>query len=184
MSTALAPVNDFTQILRDSPEELLRHVHQDRGLIWEEIKTFHAQLMEVEGCLNHNTKEMEENLPVQHHLDNGLYTREIFMPKGALVVSFIHTQNHPSFFLSGEMSVLLDTGEVKRIKAPMKVMTDIGTQRVAYMHEDCVWVCVYRTDATTIESAEEELFTLDHRELPEHVILNKQLSWQQQHPQF
>ena len=77
------------------------------------------------------------------------------------------------------MSVLLDTGEVKRIKAPMRVMTDIGTQRVAYMHEDCTWVCVYRTDAATIEAAEKEVYTLDFRELPEHIILNKQLPWQQ-----
>mgnify|MGYP003644690740 FL=1 len=179
MSSPLAPINDLEQILRTSPEDLLSHVHQDRGLIWEEINVFHKQIMEMEGCVNHHTDEMEEQCPVEHHLSDGLYTREVFMPKGALVVSFIHKQAHPSFFLSGEMSVLLDTGEVKRIKAPMKVMTDIGTQRVAYMHEDCTWACVYRTDASTIEEAEKEVYTLDFRELPEHVILNKQLPWQQ-----
>ena len=125
--------------------------------------------------MKHGEDKMQETLPVKHDLKDGLYTREIFMPKGTLVVSFIHKQNHPSFFLSGEMSVLNDKGEVERIKAPMKVMTEIGTQRVAYMHEDCVWVCVYRTDKETIEEAEKDAFTDDFRELPEHVILNSKL---------
>jgi hypothetical protein len=175
MSTVLSPAIDFKHLLSTSPVDLLSHVHQNRGLIWEEIDTFSKQISSMEGAATHHTQEMEESFPLTHHLDNGLYTREVFMPKGSLVVSFIHKQNHPSFFMSGEMSILLDTGEVKRIKAPMKVMTEIGTQRVAYMHEDCTWTCVYRTDATTIEEAEEEVYTVDFRELPEHIILNKLL---------
>jgi hypothetical protein len=77
------------------------------------------------------------------------------------------------------MSILKDTGEIERIKAPMKVMTDIGTQRVAYMHEDCVWVCVYRTDKETIEEAEKDVYTTNYKDLPEYVILNKKLLWQE-----
>ena len=95
------------------------------------------------------------------------------MPKGSFVVSFIHKQSHPSFFLSGEMDVLNDKGEIKRIKAPMKVMTETGTQRVAYMHEDCTWVCVYRTDAKTIEEAEKDVYTENYLELPQSVINEK-----------
>ena len=123
---------------------------------------------------------MAKLAPLKHDFSDGLYTREIFMPKGTVVVSFIHKQNHPSFFLSGEMSVLNDKGEINRIKAPMKVMTEIGTQRVAYMHEDCVWVCVYRTDKETIEEAEKDIYTEDYKELPEYVILNKKLLCQEQ----
>ena len=175
MTILPTPIIDFEQILRTSPEDLLSHVHKDRGVIWKEIEIFSKQLSSIEGAAIHHTQEMEESFPLTHHLDNGLYTREVFMPKGSLVVSFIHKQNHPSFFMSGEMSILLDTGEVKRIKAPMKFMTEIGTQRVAYMHEDCTWTCVYRTDATTIEEAEQEVYTVDFRELPEHIILNKHL---------
>jgi hypothetical protein len=90
-----------------------------------------------------------------------------------LVVSFIHKQNHPSFFMSGEMSLLMDTGEVKRVKAPMVVHTEAGTQRVAYIHEDTTWTCVYRTDAESVEEAEKEVYTMDFRELPESVIQKK-----------
>jgi hypothetical protein len=159
--------------------DILKYVHENRGILWDKIATFNEQLMSFSATAIHGTEEMQEQFPVTHHLEDGLYTREIFMPKGTVVVSFIHKQNHPSFFLSGEMSVLKDTGEIDRIKAPMKVMTEIGTQRVAYMHEDCVWVCVYRTDKETIEEAERDVYTSDYRDLPEHIILNKKLLCQE-----
>jgi hypothetical protein len=161
-------------------EDVLKYVHQNRGILWEKIAEFKNQLVTLETAVQHGTEEMEELMPLKHDFSDGLYTREIFMPKGTVVVSFIHKQNHPSFFLSGEMSVLNDKGEVERIKAPMKVMTEIGTQRVAYMHEDCVWVCVYRTDKETVEEAEKDVYTSDFRDLPEYVILNKKLLCQEQ----
>lgn len=86
----------FTE--KDSPELLLNYVHTNRGLLWENIETFRNQLSQVEGAVEHSTDAMDEVFPVKHDLKDGLYTREIFMPKGSLVVSFIHKQNHPSFF--------------------------------------------------------------------------------------
>ena len=162
-----------------SQEHILKNVHENRGLLWANIRMFKESLLQIEGSVLSGTEGMNEIFPVKHHLEDGLYTREIFMPKGSLVVSFIHKQNHPSFFLSGEMSVLSDTGDIKKIKAPMKVMTETGTQRVAYMHEDCVWVCVYKTDKKTIEEAEKDVYTEDYNDLPPHVILNKGLICQE-----
>jgi hypothetical protein len=163
---------------KENPEDLLKFISVDRGLLWEAISEFKDTIKNIDGAINHNTDEMDEVFPLEHHIQDGLYTREILMPKGSLVVSFIHKTNHPSFFMSGEMSILADNGEIKRIKAPMKVMTEIGTQRVAYMHEDCVWVCVYKTDKETVEEAEKEVYTEDYLDLPEHIILNKKLQWQ------
>lgn len=158
---------------KDVGEDLLKYVHNNRGLNWESISEFSKILLLTDGAVLHHTEEMEEQFPLKHHIKDGLYTREIFMPKGSLVVSFIHLQNHPSFFMSGEMSIVDDTGEVNRIKAPMVVQTEIGTQRVAYMHEDCVWTCVYRTDKETVEEAEKDVYTMDYRELPSYVIDKK-----------
>jgi len=154
-------------------EEILYHVHKERGLLWESIEDLRNQLAPLDNTVSHHTEDMQDLMPVTHHLENGLYTREIFMPKGQLVVSFIHKQNHPSFFMEGEMSLLMDSGEVKRVKAPMVVHTEAGTQRVAVIHEDTRWACVYRTDAKTIEEAEKEVYTMDFRELPEAVIQKK-----------
>ena len=154
-------------------EEILHNIHTERGLLWESIEDLQVALGGLDETTHHHTEEMQALMPVTHHLENGLYTREVFMPAGMLVVSFIHKQNHPSFFMSGEMSLLMDTGEVKRVKAPMVVHTEVGTQRVAYIHEDVTWTCVYRTDAESVEEAEKEVYTMDFRELPESVIQKK-----------
>ncbi|MDB4534505.1 hypothetical protein N9242_06490 [Vicingaceae bacterium] len=154
-------------------EEILHNIHTERGLLWESIEDLRNHLAPLEETVEHHTEDMQDLMPVTHKLENGLYTREVFMPAGQLVVSFIHKQNHPSFFMEGEMSLLMDTGEVKRVKAPMVVHTEAGTQRVAVIHEDTRWACVYRTDAKTIEEAEKEVYTMDFRELPESVIQKK-----------
>jgi uncharacterized cupin superfamily protein len=160
---------------KESPENILRLIDLNRGLLWEVIAEFKETLQALEGSVSYYSDEMQEVFPVKHHLKDGLYTREIFMPKGSLVVSFIHLTNHPSFFMSGEMSVLRDDGEIKRIKAPMVVQTEIGTQRVAYMHEDCVWTCVYKTNKKTIKAAEKEVYTENYLDLPKSIIQNKKL---------
>jgi hypothetical protein len=150
--------------------QILEQITSHTGMLWERIAEFRQQIKIVPGALEHHTPEMEEVMPLKHHIKDGVYTREIFMPKGMVVISFIHKTNHPSFFMSGEMSIITDKAEVKRIKAPMVLQTEMGTQRIAYMHEDCVWACVYRTDAETVEEAEKELYTENFRELPEHLI--------------
>jgi len=165
----------FKKKEEEAPVNLLRLIDINRGVLWEAISEFKENLQAINGAVNHHTDEMEKTFPVKHHLKDGLYTREVFMPKGSLVVSFIHLTNHPSFFMSGEMSVLVDDGEIKRIKAPMVIHTEIGTQRVAYMHEDCVWTCVYKTNKHTIKEAEKEVYTEDYLDLPIHIIENKKL---------
>lgn len=158
---------------KDEGLDVLYSINEYRGVLWEKIEAFNEFLKQQQGVVLHHTKEMEEVFPLNHKIENGMYTREVFMPKGSLVVSFIHKQNHPSFFMSGEMSILTDDGTVKRIKAPQIVMTETGTQRIAYMHEDCVWACVYRTDAKTIEDAEKEVYTDNFRELPKIIVTKK-----------
>lgn len=156
-------------------ELLLHHVNENRGMLWEKIEEFRQQIMGIEGSIDHHTQEMEEVFPTTHHIANGLYTREVFMPKGACVISYVHKQDHPSFLLKGELSILNDAGEIQRLKAPMTVHTSVGTQRIAVIHEDTTWVCVYKTDKKTVEEAEKDVYTTDFRELPEHVISNKKL---------
>ena len=166
-------------------QEILESIPLIRGIMWEKIEEFGKTIVaNVEECLSHipgnkQSKEMQDNFPIKQHLENGVYIREVLMPKGSLVISLIHKQNHPSFFLEGEMSILTDSGEVKKIKAPLHLNTKIGTQRVAYMHEDCKWTCVYRTDAKTFEEAEADVYTNDYRELPIKLINKNKLLWQE-----
>jgi hypothetical protein len=159
-------------------EDLLKYVNKNSGILWERIAMFKNQLRSFAGAMEHKagepqSDEMKEAFPLKQTLEGGLYTRELFMPKGSVVVSMIHKQQHPSFLLSGRVSYLNDTGELVTISGPHVIFTQIGTQRVLYIHEDTNWCCVYKTDAKTFEEAEADVYTDDYRDLPDTIIIQK-----------
>ena len=159
-------------------EDVLKYVHQNRGILWEKIAGFREQLEKFEGAMTHKagtpqSEQMKEVFPLKQTLEGGLYTRELFMPMGSLVISMIHKQQHPSFLLKGKVSYINDEGEIVTITGPHVIFTQIGTQRVLYIHEDTNWCCVYKTDAKTFEEAEADVYTDDYRDLPQTVIIQK-----------
>jgi|TARA_R110000765_G_scaffold416414_1_gene518250 hypothetical protein len=169
------------QISLSTGAELLYEISNQRGLLWEKIERLSEKMIEtIESCEPHvagteQSEEMKNVYPLKQHIEGGLYTRELFMPKGSLVVSMIHKQNHPSFLLKGKLSFIADDGTVKHVEAPHTVFTKEGTQRVLYIHEDVEWCCVYKTDATNFEEAEADVYTNNYRELPIELINKNKL---------
>ena len=164
------------------PEEILNYVNANRGILWERIESFKQDLSDYDEALVHKcgteqSDELKITYPLKQTLEGGLYTRELFMPKGHIIVSMIHTQQHPSFLLEGKVSYLTDSGKLVTIEAPHIIFTQIGTQRVFYMHEDTKWCCVYKTDAKTFEEAEADVYTEDYKTLPQETIKKIKL-WQ------
>jgi hypothetical protein len=80
--------------------------------------------------------------PLKHMFGDDLYVREIFMPKGQLLMSRLHKYTHPHFMMKGDLSIMTEDKPV-RVKAPYWGMTMSGTKRVAYSHEDTVWITVH-----------------------------------------
>jgi len=166
-------MEDLTLI--KTPIDLIQDINSNRGMMWEKISMFSDQLKTIEGIIEHQagtpqSEEAQEMMPLKQTLEGGLYTRELFMKKGLVVVSMIHKQQHPSFLLTGKVSYLTDEGEVKTIVGPTTIFTQIGTQRVLYIHEDTEWVCVYKTDAKTFEEAEADVYTNNYKDLPLELI--------------
>ena len=111
----------------------------------------------IENHPNGLTGEAIEKLnPLKHSFAEGCYIREIFNPKGELLVTKIHKVSHPFFLLKGDMTILMEDG-IKRIRAPHYGITPAGTKRIIYCHEDCVFVTVHATKETDIEKIEEEV---------------------------
>lgn len=116
------------------------------------IQAFENHISTIEGAL------FNDCFPLKHTFTDGIYTREIYMPKGYLVVSKIHKYEHPYFIMKGEVSVITEEG-VKRISAPYQGVTPVGTKRMLYIHEDCVWVTVHTNpeNITDLEKIEERI---------------------------
>lgn len=96
-------------------------------------------------------QQPQMELPLTHRFTPGLYIREIFMPKGALVVSRIHKTEHPFVVSQGHAAVWVPGEGVVQIKAPFCGITKPGTQRILFIHEDCIWTTFHITDETDPE---------------------------------
>tara|TARA_R110000782_G_scaffold51257_3_gene110595 strand:+ start:7640 stop:8146 length:507 start_codon:yes stop_codon:yes gene_type:complete len=87
---------------------------------------------------------------LDHEFGEGTYIRTITMPKDMIYLSAIHLITHPYFVMKGSATVISDKG-LELIEAPYHGMTQPGTQRILYIHEECVWITVHPTNKTDIE---------------------------------
>jgi hypothetical protein len=80
--------------------------------------------------------------PVQHYFVDGLYTRQIFIPAGTLLVGYIHTQ--PCITTLSKGKILIADGESQvEFEAPMTMTCAAGTKKAGYAIEDSMWADTY-----------------------------------------
>lgn len=111
-----------------------------------------------------------KSLPLKHSFADGIYVREIFIPKGTVLTGKIHKHSHPNFLMSGEVDVFTESEGLVRLKAPMSIISKAGTKRVVYAIENSVWVTVHVTNETDLEKIEDHVIAKDFNEL---AIFNK-----------
>lgn len=161
------------------PVKILTDVAQSGGLLWERIANFKEHISSLPGALTHKAGEpqsegLKATCTLKHTFEGGLYTRQLSLTKGQLIISLIHKHQHPTFLLKGRMSYIGHDGEVYTVSAPYTIFTQIGAQRIIYAHEDTILTCVYKTDATSVEEAELELYADNYKDLGEELIMKIQ----------
>lgn len=118
-----------------------------------DIKNVGGRIDELEAALLSNFEPLD--CPLKHRFTPGMYIREIFMPKGAVVTSLIHKTTHPFFILQGKVSVYSENDGEQLLEAPFVGVTRPGTRRVLYILEDCVWATCHPTDIQPKDDSEE-----------------------------
>jgi hypothetical protein len=91
-----------------------------------------------------------------HYFAEGLYAREIFIPKGVLLTGKIHKTEHLNILSKGDITVWTEDG-MKRLKSPYTLVSKPGTKRVGFAHEDTIWTTIHATKETDLEKLELEL---------------------------
>jgi hypothetical protein len=104
--------------------------------------------------------------PLIHRFTPGLYVREIFMPKDTILTSLLHLTTHPFFVLQGDVSVWYHGVPVQRYRAPYTGITEAGTRRLLYTHEDTIWTTVHVTNLT---DPDEIIDSITSRDFNPHV---------------
>jgi hypothetical protein len=108
--------------------------------------------------------------PIVNTFAHGMYIRQITVPAGHLILTYIHKQSHPYFLLQGEVTVIQEEG-YKHIKAPYSYITPAGTQRLCFCHTETVWTTVHLnlTNERDIDKIEEDIYACHYNELTKDV---------------
>lgn len=104
-------------------------------------------------------REMPEvEQPLRHYFPKGLYGREIFNPKGSIIVTKTHGEENLSVMAHGLLGVISEDG-VAVLHAPMVFVTKPGTRRIIFALEDSIFVTVHPNpeNTTDLEKLEDRI---------------------------
>lgn len=96
---------------------------------------------------------------VKHSFAGGMYIREIFIPKGTLITSYTHKEEHVCVCSQGTITVRGLTGPTRLVCAPETIISKPGARRVGYAHTDTTWTSIhYVGDERDINKIEDMLY--------------------------
>lgn len=130
----------------------------EKGSFRHNIAKLEHELANIPGVFVGDT----DNCPLTHSFADNIYVREIFIPKGMVLVGKIHKHSHPNFLMSGEVVVATEHHGLERIKAPKAMISEAGTKRAVIALEDTVWITVHATDETDLEKIEDYVIAKDY----------------------
>lgn len=117
----------------------------------------------IQALENYLIDCVQAEMPLRHFFAKGLYARELTIPKNCVLTGAIHKHQHINIVVKGDISVVTEEG-VKRIQAPYVMVSEPGTKRAGFAHEETVWITVHACEATDVPAAEIELVTNSHQE--------------------
>lgn len=92
-----------------------------------------------------------------HRFGNGIYIRELTMPKGTLIVGHNHRHNHTNFILKGKAIMHTEGNPPMTLEAPMVFEWGPG-RKVIYNLEETVWQNVHAIKSRDLDEIEEFLY--------------------------
>ena len=121
---------------------------------------------DIEDCLK-DCKLSHYFAPPIEGISHTTYARELFMPKGSVVIGKIHKHSHINIISQGVVSVVTEHG-TKRLKAPCTFISEVGLKRAVYIEEDTVWTTIHLTKFSKeadMEMIEKEVIAESYDEL-------------------
>lgn len=153
---------------------------ENKQIIFEpDGSNFIEQVERLENLLiNSNSSDVfvgdSKELPLTHSFSEGIYTREIFIPKGMFVIGKIHKFDHTFFLIKGKLLLCAEDG-VKQLEAPYYGNATAGTKRVVYALEDTVFVNIHPNpnNIKDLEKLEDIFVVSSYKEYENYQLLKK-----------
>ena len=128
---------------------------------------YQTAMLKIESAMRESPGFVDGDFfPLKHTFAHGMYIREIFVPAGSFVLTYVHKQSHPCFVLQGDTTVIEPEGN-RKVSAPHHFITPAGMQRLCFCHTDTIWATVHLnlTNERDMEKIEKDLYACHYSEL-------------------
>lgn len=95
-----------------------------------------------------------------HHFNDGLYTKEMRVPAGSIVMKHTHQHDHQSVLCTGTAIVVVGE-KAHKYTGPVVLNIKGGIEHEVFAETDIVWLCQHVTDITD-ESEIDEVLIKEH----------------------
>jgi len=95
------------------------------------------------------------------------YAREMFIPKGTLIIGKIHRHKHLNIISKGKVTVFTEFGE-KHLEGPVTFISEIGLKRSVFAIEDTLWTTIHLTEFAgeeNLDKMEQEIIAPNYEEM-------------------
>lgn len=121
-------------------------------------------LMEYQSFVEQMPNALGENpFPLFHTFTDGLYSREVHMPKNHLLVSQIHNYESQVHILEGKV-LIADCNGTRLFDAPAKFVSKSGDKRAIFTLEDTIWINYHPITVKNEDEAEEMLYAKSYED--------------------
>ena len=159
--------------------ENLETINSQEIFFEKDGSNFKEQVERLEKIMiNSGSKDVvvgdSEIMPLKHSFSEGIYVREIFIPKGMFVIGKIHKLCHTFFLMKGKLRMLTPNG-VEEIEAPFYGNAEAGTKRVIVALEDTIFVNVHPNpqNIKEMDKLEEKFIVSSYKEYEDYKLLTK-----------
>lgn len=116
-----------------------------------------------------------ELLELKHLFSDGIYMRQMTIPKGVALVGKIHKYAHPSILAKGKIEIFTEDGGVEVLEAPMSIISKEGTKRVGNALEETVWITVHHNpkNITDLKQLEDIVISKSYEDYDRFVAYSK-----------
>ena len=147
---------------------------EENGFLVPTSEESRALILDFQRVVSELETEFPVDCPLKHHFAPGLYAREIFLPKGSVVVGKIHKHAHVNNISQGHVMVYTEEG-LQEFIAPYQFISLPGTKRVVCALEDTIWTTYHPTEETDLEIIEQHVIAKDFEEYDKFALEQKEI---------
>jgi hypothetical protein len=108
-------------------------------------------------------------VPVRHYFSEGVYGREMYVPKGTIITGAIHKFSTIDVLLEGSILVVSDDGVLRQLDAPMVIESHPGFSKAGRTLTDVRWITFHGSSGCKdVPTLLQELVVGTHEQYLEH----------------